>query len=673
MSSAAKRVRELRQRIEQAADLYYNEGAPEISDADYDELFAELVALEREHPDLAAPDSPTRRVGAPLPKGSSFAKAEHLLPMLSIESLTSAADVVEFAARTRKFLSLEEDDPLQWAAEPKLDGVSASLLYEDGVLVRGLSRGDGAVGEDITQNLRTLRSVPLVLAGDGPKPARVEVRGEVIMRRDAFARFQAHQETTTDTPFRNARNTVAGTLKLLDPKTVAARPLEFIAFAVGHAEGLEATGHTAMRERLAEFGFVVATPFVVVDSVEGVQEYHADLEARREELPYELDGIVAKVDDGSLQRRLGRTARAPRWAFAYKFAPRRATTKVLAIAAQVGRTGAVTPVAHLEPVEIAGVTVQRATLHNWGLLATRDVRVGDVVEIERAGDVIPAVIAVDEAKRAKGSKPTEPPSQCPTCATGLELEGAFLYCVNLDCPDQLRGRVLHFASRRALDIRRLGEKYVVQLIEAGLIAHLEDVYSLPDKETEILALDRWGEKSFENLREEVEAAKRPTFARFLNALGIRHVGEQTAKDLADEFDSIDALAAADEEALVAVDGVGPEVAKSVRHFFELPQTQRFLDAARAAGLEIQHTKSTASAAAGDLAGMTFCFTGGLARMSRDEARALVEARGAKTSASVTKKVTHVIAGEKAGSKLAKAEKLGLEVMDEDAFFEMVGA
>ncbi|MCA8942587.1 MAG: NAD-dependent DNA ligase LigA, partial [Planctomycetes bacterium] len=382
------------------------------------------------------------------------------------------------------------------------------------------------------------------------------------------------------------------------------------------------------------------------------------------------DGIVAKVDEFALQHRLGRTARAPRWALAFKFAPRRATTRVIDIVAQVGRTGAITPVADLEPVDLAGVTVRRATLHNWELLAKRDVRKGDEVEIERAGDVIPAVVAVHLDKRSPSSRPASPPKHCPTCKAPIEKEGAFVYCQNLACPDQLRGRVVHFASRRALDIRRLGEKNVDQLIEAGILRSVGDVFRLPEKRDEILALPRWGETSYDKLVSEIERVKHPEFARFVNALGIRHVGEQTAKDLAEEFDSIESLAAATEDELVAVHGVGPEVAASLLNFFELPETREFLESIRAAGVEIEQ-RAKSSRDGGDLEGMTFCFTGGMSAMTRDEARALVEARGARTSSSVTKKVTHVVAGDGAGSKLAKAEKLGLEVMSEDEFLTMV--
>ncbi len=658
-------MRQLAAQIERANEQYYNEAAPELTDAEFDALFAELRALEVEHPELAQEDSPTRRVGAPLPKGSRFETGAHLMPMLSIESLQSEEQVAEFDARVRKFLELAEDGPpVRYAVEPKLDGVSANLLYENGVLVRGLSRGDGSRGEDVTRNLRTVGNIPLALGGER-WPARIEVRGEVILSRAAFDRLRDRQETTTDTPFRNARNSVAGTLKLLDPAVVARRQLDFIAWGTGHVEGLPAESYEEVRAALLEYGFTAADPFAVVDGVDGVVAYHHELEEQREQFDYEMDGIVAKVARLDWQRQLGRTARTPRWVLAYKFAARQGDTVVVAIRAQVGRTGAITPVAEFEPLELAGVTVQRASLHNWGLLAERDVRVGDHVVLQRAGDVIPEVVRVHLDRRPATAVRPEPPGECPSCGAKPELDGAHLYCVNLDCPAQLKGRIVHLAGRRALDIDRLGPKYVDQLMEAGLLSTLEDVFVLPGRRDELLALERWGERSFDRLAAEIEKAKRPTLARFLNALGIRRVGEQTAKDLANALETLDAVRAADEDDLLAVDGVGPEVAKSIRAFFALPANQRFLAEALAAGLQVRG--AAAPSGEGVLTGRVICFTGGLATMSRDEARARVEAMGASTATSVTKKVTDVVIGGKAGSKVEKARKLGIRVLDEEQF------
>jgi DNA ligase (NAD+) len=663
-----KRIEELRNQIRRADRLYYNLGQPELTDSEYDALFVELRELEEAHPGLRTADSPTVRVGAPLPKGSGFEKVQHLVPMLSIESLQTEEDVQEFWERACKQLQLAEGDPLQWTVEPKFDGVSANLLYENGKLVRGLSRGDGTQGEDITRNLRTIRNLPLELTGDGPFPPRVEVRGEVILSISAFERLRRAAETTTETPFRNARNAVAGTLKLLDPRIAARREMEFICWGTGHVESLDVATYAELHQQLKGWGFKVADLFDVVDDVSGIVAFHHDLEERRDEIEYEMDGIVAKVDRLELQRRLGRTARSPRWMLALKFAPRRALTKVERILAQVGRTGAVTPVAELSPVELAGVTVKRATLHNWGLMQERDVREGDTVEIERAGDVIPEVVTVLKKKRGKKSSAFPTPKACPVCNSKLEPEGAFLYCVNVECPDQIKGRIVHMASRRALDIDRLGPKYVDQLLEVGLLQRPEDVFSLADKKDEILALSRWGEKSFQRLVDEVASAKHPELARFVYALGIRHVGEQTARDLADQIESLDEILEAPEEKLQQVEGIGPEVARSIVRFFEVAGNRRFVDAAKKAGLKIKVKERQQ----GPLAGRVFCFTGGLSSVTRDQAKALAEAQGANTSSSISKKVTDVVLGEAAGSKAEKAKKLELNMMDEAEFLALVG-
>jgi DNA ligase (NAD+) len=647
--TAKQEIEALRAQIRGADDQYYNRGHSDISDAEYDVLFVRLRKLEAVHPELVTADSPTQRVGAPLQKGGSFPTRRHLAPMGSIESIMAADDVREFCARAEKSLALGDGESIRWSCEPKLDGASANLLYEDGALVCGLSRGDGEQGEDLTANLRTIRNLPLRLGGDGPFPARIEVRGEVIMSKRGFAALQEREETSAEGQFRNARNTVAGTLKLQDPRVVKRRPLDFIAFAVGNVEGAEFATHAALR---------------VVAGADGVLAFRDELEAARDALPYELDGIVAKVDRSDWQAKLGRTSRTPRWALAYKFAPRLAQTRVLAIGAQVGRTGAVTPVAHLDAVDLAGVTVRNASLHNWALLAERDVRQGDLVEIQRAGDVIPEVVRVLVEARPHGSAPATPPADCPSCQGPLQAEGKFVYCSNLDCPDQLVGRIVHLAGRRAFDIEGLGPKQVEQLVAAKLVASVEDVFALADKKAQLLELDRWGEKSTQNLLLRIEACKTPTLARFLHGIGIRHVGETTAKDLASHFGSLDALAAANAEALMAVDGVGEEVAAAVVEFFASAKNRATLAALAAAGVR---PPAQAATGGGPLAGRVFVFTGGLTTMSRDDAKAKVEALGARTAGSVGKKVTDVVAGTDAGSKLAKAQELGLNVLDEAQF------
>ncbi len=663
-------IRRLCEQIRVADDQYYNRGHSDISDAAYDELFTALRQLESEHPDLVTADSPTQRVGAPLPKGGSFATGAHLAPMGSIESLMTADDVRDFDERVHRLLELPADAPIAWSCEPKLDGTSANLLYENGEFVRGLSRGDGEQGEDLTTNLRTIRNLPLTLRGRGPFPARIEVRGEVIMSRKGFAALQEREETSSEGTFRNARNTVAGTLKLLDPRIVKRRPLDFIAFAIGHVEGASFATHLALRQQLAAWGFQVAEPAERVEGIDRVLAFRDGLERRRDDLPYELDGVVAKVDDLELQQRLGRTSRTPRWALAYKFAPRLATTRVLRIDAQVGRTGAVTPVANLEPVELAGVTVRNASLHNWALLAERDVREGDVVEIQRAGDVIPEIVRVFTDRRGADSQPATPPAKCPVCGSELHVEGKFVYCDDVDCAAQLVGRIVHLAGRRAFDIEGLGPKQVEQLAQAGIVKSLEDVFRLAAKRDAVLQLDRWGERSFQNLVEQIDRARTPTLARFLHGIGIRHVGETTAKDLAAHFGSLDRLRSASAEQLMEVDGVGEEVAAAVVEFFASPRNQTTLESLAAAGVAPQ---ATSGVTAGPLAGRVFVFTGGLTTMSRDDAKARVEALGARTAGSIGKKVTDVVAGADAGSKLEKARGLGLRILDEAAFTALLAS
>jgi DNA ligase (NAD+) len=668
--SSPGQLESLRQRIRRADEQYYNRGHSDLTDTEYDALFVQLRELERQHPELVTPDSPTQRVGAPLPKGSSFATAAHLAPMGSIESLMAADEVREFAARVRKLLALPDDAPLAWSCEPKLDGASANLRYEHGVLVRGLSRGDGERGEDLTQNLRTIRNLPLRLHGDGPFPAQIEIRGEVIMSKRGFAALQEHEETSGDGQFRNARNTVAGTLKLQDPRQVQRRPLDFFAFAIGHVDGGEFASHAALRAQLAAWGFALAEPFTLAADVDAVLAFRDRLEAERDQLPYELDGIVAKVDHFAWQQQLGRTSRTPRWALAYKFAPRVGTTRVLAIGAQVGRTGAVTPVAQLEPVDLAGVTVRNASLHNWALLQERDVRAGDTVEVQRAGDVIPEVVRVRLERRPADAMPATPPAHCPACQGPLQPEGKFVYCANLDCPAQLVGRIVHLAGRRAFDIEGLGPKQIEQLVAAGLLQSLEDVFTLAGKQAQLLELERWGARSTQNLLQQIAGACQPTLARFLHGIGIRHVGETTAKDLAAHFGSLDRLRHANAEALMAVDGVGEEVATAVVEFFASPKNQATLQALTAAGVVPQVAEPQG---AGPLSGRVFVFTGGLATMSRDDAKAKVEALGARIAGSIGKKVTDVVAGSDAGSKLDKARSLGLPIHDEAAFLQLLAA
>lgn len=675
-SQVQERIDALAAEIRYHNDLYYNKGRIEIADSEYDALVRELQALVESHPDLAPKDDPLKEVGAPVPKSQKFAQVAHRVPMLSLASLTSEDEIREFDQKAHRYLAEDVGDQDEarkdfvYSLEPKYDGVSASLLYEGGQLVRGLTRGDGRVGEEITNNLRAVHGV--LDSFDAKKaPEIVEIRGEVLIPRARFRELVEEREAEGEIPFRNARNAVAGSLKRMKSTGLERLGMHFIFWGVGDLRGWEdLERYTQLAERVAGLGFTISPQLERKAGIDAVLAYHADLERRREELPFEMDGTVAKVDDFALQHRLGRTAKAPRWALACKFKPRRATTRVLEIGLQVGRTGIVTPVAHLAPVEISGVTVQRATLHNFDLLAERDVRVHDTVVVERAGDVIPEVISVLLDERPKDSRPFEVPEHCPECGESLEKEGAFLFCTNIDCPAQIQGRIVHLASRRALHIDRLGPKNVDQLYDAGIIKRVEDIFFLQDQRDAILALDRWGEKSYEHLIAEISHARQPELPHFLYGLGIRHVGRKVARDLAEAFGSFEALRQATEEQLVEIEGVGPIVAHEVLRFFASPSNQTFL-ARLDDALVRPRTMEIPSGAEAPLAGQVFLFTGGLESMSRDQARERVESLGAETSSGISKRVTTVVAGVKPGSKLEKAKKLGVKIIDEDAFRKWV--
>ena len=592
--------------------------------------------------------------------------------MLSLESLTSKDAVIDFDERIRKGLGTQQGCAVQYVIEPKYDGVSASLTYERGKLVRGLTRGDGRVGEEITKNLLEVGSVLESFGKSKACPELVEIRGEVILARSRFAELQKEQEAAAETPFRNARNAVAGALKRIDSRGLGELGMQFIFWGVGDLLGWdELDSYSGLAQRIASFGFMVSPQLELCSGVEALLSYHAKLERERDAAIYEMDGVVAKVDSFALQRQLGRTSRAPRWALAYKFAARKAKTRVLDIQVQVGRTGALTPVAHLEAVELAGVTVQRATLHNFDLLLKRDVRIGDSVEIERAGDVIPEVVKVFTEERASGSAAFMPPERCPVCHEDAVKEGAFLYCTNIDCPAQIRGRIVHLAQRKALDIDRLGPKYVDQLVDAGLIRRVEDVFFLGEKKDEILALERWGPQSFENLLGELERAKTATLPRFLFALGIRHVGRKVAADLADAFGCFEAVQDAGLEELMKTDGIGPRLAEEIVRYFSQPASQAFLAELARAGVRPQGMDKKLSSQGAPLHGRIFCFTGGLERMTRDQAQERVASLGASSTSGLSKRVTDLVAGAKAGSKMEKARELGIDIMNEDEFLALL--
>lgn len=670
--AAEERAAWLHAEIERHNHAYYVLDAPTIPDAEYDRLFRELQALEAEFHELRTPDSPTLRVGAPPLK--EFASVTHGVPMLSLNNAFDETEVAAFNARVREGIELANGE-VDYAVEPKFDGLAISLTYREGVFVRGATRGDGATGEEVTANLRTIRAIPLRLAGEG-WPAELEVRGEVLMLRAEFERLNERQREKNEKEFANPRNAAAGSLRQLDSRITAGRPLTFFAYGVGLGAGsIRATTQDEVMQALAGWGFPVTAEQRVVCGVAGLMAYFSEIGARRKDLPFDIDGVVYKVNRLAWQDQLGFVSRAPRWALAHKFPAEEATTEVLAIDVQVGRTGAITPVARLQPVFVGGVTVTNATLHNEDEVRRKDVRVGDTVIVRRAGDVIPEVVAVVPEQRPMRPgrdlfelEPVHPPfalpAVCPECGSAVEkpADEAIARCSGgLYCPAQRKQALWHFASRRAMDIEGLGDKLIEQLVDAGLVQTLADLYRL-DLPT-LAGLERMGEKSAQNLLAAIEASKNSSFARFIYALGIRNVGEATARDLARHFGTLEKLLAADEAALQEVPEVGPVVAASVVAFLNEPHNRGVIEALQAAGVHWSEAEPE-SAGLCPLAGKTFVLTGTLPTLKRDDAKALIEAAGGKVSGSVSKNTDYVVAGEEAGSKLEKAQELGVSVIDE---------
>ena len=663
--AAEARAAELRREIERHNRLYYVEDAPEISDAAWDELLRELQALEAEHPALVTPASPTQRVGAT--PSEAFAEVRHRVPMLSLANAFSAEDVAGFDRRCREGL---EAEAVEYSCEPKFDGLAVSLAYEHGRLVRGATRGDGSQGEDVTANLRTIRAIPLELAGDAP--ALLEVRGEVLMLRRDFESLNRRQAQAGEKTFVNPRNAAAGSLRQLDPRLTAGRRLSFFAYGLGASEGFDPPAtHAGLLDRLAALGFPVARERRVATGEAGLLDYYAEIGAKRPALPFDIDGVVYKVNRVADQERLGFVARAPRWAVAHKFPAEEATTQLLDIEVQVGRTGAITPVARLAPVFVGGTTVSNATLHNEDEIRRKEVWRRDTVVVRRAGDVIP------EVARVASPGPREPedwfvmPTACPECGSAIvRLEGeAIARCSGgLVCPAQRKAALLHFASRRAMDIEGLGDKLVEQLVDAGIVRTPADLYTLGI--AKLAALERMAEKSAANVVAAIERSKSTTLGRFVFALGIRHVGEVTAKDLASHFGTLEAMMAADAAQLQGAPDVGPVVAESVARFFAESHNREGIELLRAAGVHWPEGAPRREAA-GPFAGKIVVLTGSLAAMTRDEARERIEAAGGKVTGSVSKKTHFVVAGEEAGSKRDKAEELGVTVLDEAAFLAML--
>ena len=660
-------------------DLYYNRDAPEIDDAAYDALRARNEEIEKRFPALRRPDSPGLRVGAP-PR-SGFRKVRHSAPMLSLANAFDEADVNEFAARLRRFLDLAAETPVVFVAEPKIDGLSASLRYEDGALAAGVTRGDGAEGEDVTANLRRVADVPLRLRGDRP-PALLEARGEVYMTRRDFAALNAARAEAGEPLYANPRNAAAGSLRQLDPKITAQRRLRF--FAWGWGETSAPLGDTLWeaRERLAAFGFTLNAPAARCDSVAALAAWHADIEARRAEFDFDVDGVVYKADRLDWQARLGAVSRSPRWAVAHKFKAEQAVTRVETIAVQVGRTGALTPVANLRPVTVGGVSVARATLHNEDEIARKDIREGDTVIVQRAGDVIPQIVAVDVDKRPEGAAAFVFPETCPVCGSRAardEGEAVRRCAGGLVCEAQAVERLRHFVSRNAFDIEGLGARQIEAFRRDSLVREPADLFRLEPRAKEIEARDGWGETSVRNLLAAVAARRRVSLERFVYALGIRRVGQANARLLARHYGSLDRLRAAagaarDSESeeygeLTAIDGIGPGVAAAVVDFFAEPRNRAAVEA-----LARETTVEDAAPVESDspVAGKTVVFTGKLETMARAEAKTMAQTAGAKVTGSISKKTDYVVAGAEAGSKLAKARDLGLTVLSEAEWRRLIG-
>jgi DNA ligase (NAD+) len=669
-AAAITRAAALRAELQHHAWLYYVQDAPVLPDAEYDRLFAELQAIEAEFPALRTADSPTQRIVGTVLDG--LVPVRHTVAMLSIqtETDTTAAGAAAFDARVRKRLALAEDaPPVDYAAELKFDGLAINLRYEAGVLVQAATRGDGETGEDVTHNIRTMGQVPLRLKEvDAPV---LEVRGEVYMRRDAFERLNEAQRAKGEKTFVNPRNTAAGAVRQLDPAVTAARPLSFYAYGLGDVLGWEVPGtHSAMLDALAAMGLPVCADRVVASGAAGLAEFHAAIAARRDALPFDIDGVVYKVNDRALQAQLGFRSREPFWAVAHKYPAQEQLTRVLDIDIQVGRTGKLTPVAKLEPVFVGGTTVSNATLHNEDETRRKDVRVGDTVIVRRAGDVIPEVVSVVlERRPADVGEPFDLyqrlGGKCPICASPIareEGEVNWRCSGGLFCPAQRKQALLHFAGRRAMDIEGLGDKLVDQLVDAGIVVSLPGLYKLGI--ARLVALERIGDKSANSLLAAIEASKQTTLGRFLYALGIRQIGEATAKDLARHFGSLDKLMDASVAQLLEVGDVGPIVAESVRAFFAEPHNREVVEQLRAAGISWPEGQGDAIDTPRPLLGKTLVLTGTLPTLGREDAKALIEAAGGKVSGSVSRKTHYVVAGEEAGSKLDKAHELGVTVLDE---------
>ena len=675
--AASLRWQELASSIEEHNHRYYVEAAPSISDHDYDLLFRELQDLESRCPELRRPDSPTQRVGGePL---AGLQRFEHPTPMLSLQNSYDEDEIREFDLRIKRFLGIEPGSSISYLVESKLDGIAMELIYRDDILQVGVTRGDGRVGEDVTENVRTIRNLPLRLRGAAEGvivTGQVAIRGEIVMTREGFAKLNEQRLAAGQDAYVNARNATSGTVRNLDSRIAAAAPLRFFAHSAGVTESLELSSHGEFLRRCGEFGFQVAEGCVLCEGIDAVLAQLVHIEQRRSALPYDIDGAVVKVDGYTLQERLGFVSRSPRWAIAFKYAAEQAVTRLLAIDVQVGRTGSITPVARLEPVFVGGVMVSNATLHNRDELQRKDIRIGDQVVVQRAGDVIPQVVRSLHDKRDGEEQVFVFPSHCPECGSEVaEVEGEVaIRCPNeRSCPARVRTRIEHFASRGALDIEGLGEKLVAQLVEEGLISSVADIFTLHERRDELLGLERMAETSANNLFESIECSRSAPIYRILFGLGLRFVGAAVARKLCTHFLSWDHLASASIEELEAIDEVGPVVAAGVHGWFADPENNRLIEDLRRGGLLFPDEQAPVSNADHPLAGKNVVVTGILSSMGRDEAKQRILSVGGKSAGSISKKTDFLVAGEKAGSKLSKAQSLGVAVLSEEQFLELLEA
>ena len=666
-AEAKKRIQSLSEELQEHNYNYYVLASPTISDRDYDQTLEDLAELEKAYPQFASPDSPTQRVGGEPVEG--FETVPHARPMISLANSYDLEDIRAFGQRTRKLLP---DQEFSYVVEPKVDGVAASLRYENGILVQALTRGDGRKGDNITSNIRTIASIPLRLRLS-PSPEVLEVRGEVYMTRSGFQKLNESRESKGLSVFANPRNACAGSLKLLDSKEVAKRPLDAVWYGTGEVQGIEFGTHAGLLTGLKKAGFVTPSWIRECGDISEVEQaLEENLEARHD-YPFEMDGAVVKVNERSLYEKLGSTAKSPRWAMAYKYEPEQVETLLKDITIQVGRTGVLTPVAELDPVSVSGTMVSRATLHNWDEIQRKDVRVGDTVVIEKAGEIIPAVVKVVMEKRPEDAPPVAEPQACPVCEGNVEKrEGEVAFrCANVSCPAKVESWLRHFAGRRAMDIDHLGEELIKVLLDQKLISNISDLYTLHEKKDTLLSMERMGTKSVENLLQAIEDSKQQDLWRLIHGLGIPHVGERTAQILEENFDSLQDLQAAIPSTLETIPDIGPIVAEAIVEYFRRDTIQDLLFALSETGVNMQSRRTPPKESDSTLAGKTIVLTGSLSKMTRNEAKEKLRVLGANVTGSVSTKTDLLIAGEAAGSKLTKAEKLGIEIWNEEKMIEEI--